>query len=191
MLESPLPFVCGVKIREIDFAERILPAMLKNQNNVLIVLNLDSQLVELHGFKVEDIKLPQLGGAWGFFINEYAKYHGLKSSRSITLEKTKTKTKKEFYQLKSKKPDKKTTPNKSKPKVVSEEVKLGILGFFRRLVMENILNPLQRMNKQQVMSLKRDQLTQVFVDSTDPDDADFVLRVLQSQLFSYYLENDY
>lgn len=191
MLESPLPFVCGVKIREADFSERVLPSMLKNQTNALIVLNLDSQLVELHGFKVEDLKLPQLGGAWGFYVNEYAKYHGLKSSRSLTLEKSKTKTKKEFYQLKSKKPDKKPTTNKSKPKVVLEEVKLGILGFFRRLVLENILNPLQRMDKQRVANLKREQLAQAFVDSTDPDDGDFILRVLQSQLFSYYLENDY
>lgn len=191
MLESPLPFVCGVKIREEDFAQKILPAMLKNQTNALLVLNLDSQLIELHGFKVEDIKLPQFSGAWGFFVNEYSKYHNLKCSRNILLEKTKSKTKKEFYQLKSKKTDKKPTPNKSKPKVIPEEAKLGILGFFKRVMLENVLNPLQRMNKAQVMSMKREQLAQAFVESTDPDDADFIIRVLQSQLFSYYLENDY
>jgi hypothetical protein len=191
MLESPLPFVCGVKIRETDFAQRILPSMLKNQTNALVVLNLDSQLVELHGFKVEDIKLPQFGGAWSFFMNEYAKYHSLKTSRSIILEKTKSKTKKEFYVLKSKKPEKKTTPNKSKPKTIPEEVKLGILGFFKRVVMENLLNPLQRMNRKQVLMLKLGKLAATFAEATDPDDADFIIRVLQSQLFSYYLENDY
>ena len=109
-----------------DFDERVLKNIRLNQKNQILFVYLDSQIVAPYETKETDVWLPQLGGSWHRFLNDYSKYHGFKKSRSVEIEKIKVKGKPDFLKFKFlKKIDKKATPNKSRPKSIPEGLYYG------------------------------------------------------------------
>lgn len=119
---------------EENFVQKVFPALKANQKNQILFVYIDSSFIELYEAKVEDIPLPQFANAWTLFLTEYSKYHGLKKSRVIDIEKTKAKgDKKELMRFRFKpKPDKKPTINKSRPKDVGRQL-LSSRYFLRRI----------------------------------------------------------
>lgn len=112
---------------EENFVQKVFPALKANQKNQILFVYIDSSFMELYEAKAEDIHLPQFANAWTLFISEYSKYHGLKKSRVVEIEKSKVKgDKRELMKFKLKtKPDKKPTPNKSRPKEMSRQLLLS------------------------------------------------------------------
>ena len=116
MLESVVPFVCGVKISEQDFKTKIMPQLQSSQKNQVVFMYLDSHLVEPYQFDPSELPLPLLGGVWPNWLNDASKLHHVKKSRTIDIEKYKSPEKKELMRFKLRsKPDKK--PSISKPKI--------------------------------------------------------------------------
>lgn len=125
-LESPLLFCYGIKMAEVDFEERVLKKIKNNQKNQILFVYLDSQLIVPYEIKETDVWLPQFGGAWHKFLNEFGKYHAFKKSRSIDLEKIKVKGKLDFLKFKFlKKIEKKPIVNKSRPKTLPDGLYYG------------------------------------------------------------------
>ena len=124
MLESPVPFICGVKMNDDTFNQKVLPALRSNQKNQILFVYIDTHHTDLHEINSADIVLPQLSNSWTILINEYSKYHGLKKSRCIEIDKLKVKSpKREILVFKYKtKADKKPTMNKSRPKDLSRSI---------------------------------------------------------------------
>ena len=129
MLESPVPFFTGVKVAEADFQSKILPTMKGNQGNKVLLIYLDSNSLIPYEFKPEDFDLPHFNGAFQKFMSDYGKYHGLKKSRFIEVEKKKV-GKKEVHKLKMRaKAEKKVSVNKSKPKVVPLDILYSMFRY--------------------------------------------------------------
>lgn len=119
-----MPFFCGIKMTEENFVQKVFPALKANQKNQILFVFIDSSYMELYEAKAEDIPMPQFASAWTLFLTEYSKYHGLKKSRVVEIEKSKAKgEKRELMRFKLKsKADKKPTANKSRPRDASRQL---------------------------------------------------------------------
>ena len=125
MLESPMPFICGVKISEHKFLTQVYSKMKITQKNRMLMCLLDSNSVTPYEFDSQDLFLPHFKGAFGKFLTDFSSFHSIKMSKYFTLEKTKLPNKQEMLSFKMKqKPDKKHQKNKAKA-IITPQNQLG------------------------------------------------------------------
>lgn len=190
MLQSPGLFLTGINISESLFRETMLPEMRAHQKNPFLFVYLDSHLIEPYEFKISDLHFPHFGGVWSNLISEFAKIMGLKKSRSLEFEKIKDKNIKNLLRIKSKnKIDKKPSLNKSRPKVMPQNTLFKLHDFFRKMIETNFLKPIDDIEPTTLSS--REQIEKLFLGTTQDIDWPFVKTVITSQLFFFFIENDF
>ena len=168
--------------------QSILPKVKSNQQNHVLIVYLDSNLVTSHNFDLNEIQIPHFGGAWIKFLDSYSKFHGVKKSRNIDIERIKIKGSEDHLKFKIKnKPDKKQTLNKSKPKQIPPEVYQQYLSHFREVIEEIFLEPLNEIDLESIKDRKA--LQEIFRDRTKNEDRNFVMKVVNSQYFNFFLDN--
>lgn len=107
ILNSPQPFIAGVKTSYTDFQEEPKRIISKGQSNRLVTYYIDESEIEYCNFDTDEIFVPQFKGMLFKFKKNFEKMHRIKKSRYVRLDKTKKKGKSTYKFRIKQKPDKK------------------------------------------------------------------------------------
>jgi hypothetical protein len=196
ILESPMPFILGKQMSESNFQSKILTKMQANQRNRILIIYLDSSGALTYEFNPKDLVVPHFNGAFGHFVKEFGKLHGLKESRYLQIEKSKVQGRKEEvigFRLRSK-VEKKAVKNKSRPKLITQSQQLAYISFFKDLIQSNIISKIgQELAEQRGKNerMHREEITRILTQGADKLDVPFIDNLIRTQIFSYFTENNY